>query len=105
MKTLLICAAALFSTAAFAAETPVVDARQKRQAERIEQGVESGALNEREAARMERQQERTEKMEEKAKEDGVVTKKERARLQHRENKTSRHIAKQKHDAQHMHHQN
>jgi hypothetical protein len=79
--------------------TPSVDRRERRQQRRIHQGVRSGSLTRREAARMERQQARTRRIERRAKADGTVTRKERARLQHRENRTSRRIYRQKHDAQ------
>jgi hypothetical protein len=79
--------------------TPSVDRREHRQQRRIHQGVRSGSLTRREAARMERQQARTRRLEAKAKSDGKVTARERARLQHRENRTSRHIYRQKHDRQ------
>jgi uncharacterized membrane protein YebE (DUF533 family) len=80
--------------------TPVVDQRQANQEARIQQGVASGALTGREAARLERGQQRVENMEAAAKADGVVTKRERAQLQHAQNVQSRHIAAQKHDRQH-----
>ncbi len=79
--------------------TPRVDQRQANQQQRIDQGVQSGQLNQREAARLEKGQARVQKMEDKAKADGVVTKKERAALHHAENKQSRHIAREKHDRQ------
>lgn len=79
--------------------TPNIDQRQANQQRRIDQGVQSGQLNQREAARLERGQAHVQKMEDKAKADGVVTKKERARLEHAENKQSRHIAREKHDRQ------
>jgi len=79
--------------------TPGVDARQERQQQRIDQGVASGELNQREAGRLERQQDRIQGMEEKAKADGVVTKQERRALQGAQNRASRHIAKEKHDRQ------
>ena len=82
------------------AATPGIDKRQDNQEARIQQGVQSGQLTQREAARLEKGQERVQKMEDKAKADGVVTKKERARIQHAQNVQSRHIAKQKHDRQH-----
>lgn len=82
-----------------AQRTPSVDRRQHRQQRRIHQGVKSGSLTKREAARMERQQGRTRRMERRAKADGTVTAKERARLQHRENRTSRRVYRQKHDRQ------
>ena len=82
------------------AATPGIDKRQANQEARIQQGVQSGQLTQREAARLEKGQERVQKMEDKAKADGVVTKKERARIQHAQDVQSRHIAKQKHDRQH-----
>ncbi len=80
-------------------KTPNLDKREKRQSKRIEQGVKSGELNNREAARLNRQEARLNANEAKAKADGVVTPKERAKLQHEANRTSRHIYKQKHDPQ------
>lgn len=79
--------------------TPKADQRQVNQQQRIDQGVASGQLTGREAARLEKGQERVQAMEDKAKADGKVTPKERARLQQAENVQSRHIAKQKHDRQ------
>jgi hypothetical protein len=81
------------------AATPGVDKRQANQQQRIEQGVASGQLTAKEAARLEKGQERVQRMEDKAKADGVVTKQERARLQHAENVQNRQIAKEKHDRQ------
>ena len=66
---------------------------------RIEQGKASGALTDKEAAKLDAGQSRVAAKEEKAKSDGVVTKKERAKLHHAENKQSRKIKRQKHDAQ------
>lgn len=85
--------------AADPAATPGLDKRQANQERRIQQGVDSGALNQREAARLERGQDRVEKMEEKAKADGKVTPQERARLNRAEDVQSRKIYRQKHDAQ------
>lgn len=79
--------------------TPKIDQRQANQQQRIDQGVASGQLTSKEAARLEKGQERVQAMEDKAKADGKVTPKERARLQQAENVQSRHIAKQKHDRQ------
>lgn len=82
------------------AATPGIDKRQAEQQKRIDQGVKSGELTQREAARLEKGQERVQRMEDKAKADGKVTKQERARIQHAQNVESRHIAKEKHDRQH-----
>ena len=91
-----VCASSL----AFAeANTPKIDQRQGKQEQRVDQGIVSGQLNERETNRLNNQQEHINKMEDKAKSDGVVTKKERARIGQAQDRASRHIAKQKHDSQ------
>lgn len=82
------------------AATPGIDKRQANQDARIQQGVQSGQLTQREAGRLEKGQERVQKMEDKAKADGVVTKKERTRIQHTQNVESKRIYRQKHDRQH-----
>lgn len=82
--------------------TPGIDARQERQQQRIDQGVASGELNQREAGRLERQQDRIQGMEDKAKADGVVTKQERRAVQGAQNRASRNIAREKHDRQKAH---
>ena len=79
--------------------TPRIDQRQASQEKRIDQGVQSGQLNAREAARLEKGQERVGKMEDKAKADGKVTKREKARIHHAQDEQSKRIAKQKHDRQ------
>ncbi|MFN3884323.1 MAG: hypothetical protein ACK4Q4_06140 [Rhodocyclaceae bacterium] len=79
--------------------TPGIDQRQMKQERRIDQGIASGQLTAREAARLERGQERIDAMENRAKADGVVTARERARIQHAQNVESRHIYRQKHDRQ------
>ena len=85
-----------------AAETPVVDKREANQEKRIEQGEASGALNNREAARLEHAEGRLQANEARAKADGTVTAKERARLRAEARNNSKRIAKQKHDAQTKH---
>ncbi len=98
--TMAALAGALICGAAQAAETPVLDQRQENQAQRIEQGVTSGQLNQREAARLERAGERLEANEAKAKADGKVTARERHRLQREADANSARIYRQKHDRQH-----
>ena len=80
--------------------TPNIDQRQINQQHRIDQGVQSGSLTNREANHLEKSQERIQGMEDKAKGDGSVTSQERKRLQQAENVQSRHIYRQKHDRQH-----
>ena len=97
-KLVLMLSLGLAAGAAFA-DTPVIDARQENQDDRIDQGEASGELTKREENRLEAQQERIEDKEDRAKADGVVTKRERASLKRSENRASRNIAKQKHDRQ------
>ena len=102
LKTALVSLALAVPFAAFAQSnvTPGIDQRQVNQEQRIQQGVQSGSLTGREAARLERGQDRLQAKENKAKADGVVTGKERAQLQHAENRQSERIYDQKHDRQH-----
>ena len=86
------------------AETPVIDQRQANQEQRIDQGIASGQLNEREANRLNKQQEHISKMEDRAKSDGVMTKRERARISAAQHRASHHIAREKHDRQGKRHQ-
>lgn len=86
------------TTHAAGTNTPVLDERQENQERRIEQGIESGALNANEAARLEAQQNRVQRAEDRAKADGVVTRRERAVLHHRQDHTSGAIARKKHNA-------
>lgn len=80
--------------------TPNMDHRQQNQQQRIDQGIQSGTLTNREANHLENSQERIQGMEDKAKSDGNVTSQERKRLQQAENVQSRRIYRQKHDRQH-----
>lgn len=93
--------AIVLPTLAFAqANTPGIDQRQMNQERRIDQGVASGSLTQREANRLERGQMHVDSMENRAKADGVVTARERARIQQAQNVESGRIYRQKHDAQH-----
>ena len=103
MKKLLLTVSAMtlmMSGMAFAqAETPVIDQRQANQYQRIDHGIASGQLNEREGNRLNRQQEHVNKMEDRAMSDGVMTKREQARVGAAQNRASHHIAREKHDRQ------
>ncbi len=103
MKRLWMCAVSavvLPSSLAFAeAETPIIDQRQSNQQQRIDQGIASGQLTERESNRMEKRQEHIQKLEDKAKSDGVVTRRERARIGAAQNSASDGLAREKHDRQ------
>ncbi len=100
MKTLiaaLVAAAALPALAQSA--TPRIDSRQSNQDARIQQGVQSGSLTNKEATKLEAGQAKVQRMENRAKADGKVTGKERAAITKQQNKQSRKIAKEKHDKQ------
>jgi len=102
MKTTALFVATLLSAAAlpaFAQSTPHVDAREQRQQARIDQGIHSGQLTEKEAARMDARGDRLEANEAAAKADGKVTRKERARLNAEAERNSRAIRHNKHDRQ------
>jgi hypothetical protein len=76
----------------------IVD-RERRQQERIAQGVQSGELTARETQRLEKEQARIENDRKQALADGKMTGKERARLHREQDRASHHIYRQKHDAQ------
>jgi hypothetical protein len=81
------------------AATPRVDQRQVNQQQRIDQGVQSGQLTTKEAAKLDKGQAQVEKKEAKAKADGKVTPKERKKLEQAQNKQSQKIKHEKHDKQ------
>ena len=107
IQTLLLSVIVTASGAAFAQAsapkdplaTPRIDQRQANQERRIEQGVASGQLTPREAARLEKGEQRIENAEARAKADGQVTQQEGSHLKHMENKESRAIRHEKHDRQ------
>lgn len=73
--------------------------RQHAQSGRIRQGVASGELTGREAARLRAEQAHNRALARKAGADGTVTAGERARIEHAQDRTSRDIYRQKHDGQ------
>lgn len=73
--------------------------RDVNQQERIENGLQSGQLNTKEAGKLEQGETRIEKTEARDMKDGSVSTKEQARLNKMENKESAAIYAQKHDAQ------
>jgi hypothetical protein len=98
----LVLAASAFPAAALAqhsdtSSTPRIDRRQAMQQQRIERGVQSGALTEKEAARLQKGQERIQKAEERALADDVVTKKERRKIERMQDRESRRIYREAHD--------
>ena len=89
----------LVSAAVFAQSTATEVQRDVNQQERIEQGLQSGQLNTREAARLEKEESKVNKLEANALKDGKLSDQEKARIQGAQNKVSRDIYKEKHDAQ------
>jgi hypothetical protein len=89
----------LFAAAAGAQNTGTIVQRNVNQQERIEKGLQSGALNTREAARLEREQAQIERMESRALKDGKLTDAEKARIKTAQDRASADIYREKHDAQ------
>lgn len=81
------------------AGTPVLDARQQNQRERIAQGVRSGELTAPETRRLVRGELRLHRHERIAKSDGIVTRAERGSLDRHADRMSARIWRQKHDPQ------
>jgi hypothetical protein len=77
----------------------IINQRQANQEGRIDQGIRSGELNRREAARLERGQERVNRMEDRALADGKIGKGEFRRIENAQNAQSQRIYRQKHDRQ------
>jgi hypothetical protein len=101
LRNSLIAAAvgSLFASLAFAQTTGTEVQRDINQQTRIEQGLQSGQLNTREAGRLEREEAGVERMEAKALKDGKLTDAEKARVDNAQNKVSQDIYREKHDAQ------
>ncbi len=77
-----------------------INQRQKHQQHRIAQGIQSGKLTPREAARLEQQQAHISRYEARSRADGGgVSRAERARLEQMQDRASRNIRRQKHDHQ------
>ena len=76
-----------------------VNRRQARQQKRIAQGIKSGSLNPKEAARLEKREAGVQSQERRdlAKHNGHLTKAEQRQLNRRENRISRSIYRDKHN--------
>jgi hypothetical protein len=82
----------------FIARAQVVDERQKRQQERIGEGVASGELTPKETMKLEAEQAKIQRKKRRfRRNDGKLGPKEKAILSHDQNKASKHIYKEKHD--------
>ena len=76
---------------------PKIQEREIKQQERIQQGVNSGQLTQREARRLENQQSRIKATEDSLKANGNLTPVERARLTRMQTRASRDIYRLKHN--------
>jgi hypothetical protein len=99
IATLLIAGSALAQTPSERMEQRI-DARQARQEQRIDHGVESGSLTQREAARLEHQQAHIDRAESRALADGSLNRREALRMEKMQDRAKRRIRHQKHDRQH-----
>jgi hypothetical protein len=97
-KIVLAAALAVVAVPAVAG-TPLLDARQQNQRERIADGWRSGELTRPEVRRLARGEVRLHRHERIARSDGVVTRGERMRLHRHANRMSARIVRQKHDRQ------
>jgi opacity protein-like surface antigen len=96
MKKILAAAvAAALALPAFAQSVATEVQRNVNQQERIEQGLKSGSLTTKEAAKLEKGEARIDKMESNALKDGRLGPNEKARIQEAQNKESAEIAKLK----------
>ena len=98
----LIAAVALLATSHTASAqtaTPGINARQRNERARIQQGVASGELTRAEAARLRAREADIRQDKHTAKADGVVTRDERQDIRQDEKHASRAIYRQKHDRQ------
>jgi hypothetical protein len=88
---------ALSATAALAQSSADLVQRDVRQQARIEQGLESGALNAREAAQREHGAARIDRFESRALRDGTLSDRESEHIDHMQDVQSRAIYREKHD--------
>lgn len=104
MKIFKLAAVAVFAAVSLPAlaqvhSTPRIDQRQESQERRIEQGVRSGQLNRREAARLRAELREIRRMERRAAADGRITFRERERIEYAQDRLSRQINRERHDYQ------
>jgi hypothetical protein len=90
---------ALFAVPALAQTTATEVQRNANQQERIEQGLQSGQLTTKEAAKLEKGEAHIEKMEQRAEANGKLSDAEKQRIEQAQNKESQEIYRDKHNAQ------
>jgi hypothetical protein len=95
----LVAAALALPALAQSPSTDTLNAREKKQERRINQGERSGQLTKEEAENLDRGQARIDRMQRDAKADGKVTPEERAAIDRAQDAESRKISAQRHDKQ------
>lgn len=99
MKLAISLASLMLATAGAHAQTAATTVQRNiNQETRIEQGLQSGALNTKEAAKLQREEVRVDQMQANALKDGKLTDAEKARLNAAQNKVSHDIYGAKHNA-------
>jgi hypothetical protein len=101
LKSIVVVGSLILASAPVFADTtatPHIDQRQQNQEQRINQGVQSGALTARETATLDARETKIAADKAAAKADGSVSSAERAKLRGEERRTSRAIARKKHNA-------
>ena len=71
--------------------------RMQRQQERIEQGVQSGQLSEKEAQTLQKQEAHIQKVEQKLEADGSLSGQDKAKLERMQDRESKRIFRKKHN--------
>jgi len=89
---------AVFSTAVFA-QGFGFEQRDAAMNQRIEEGIRTGQITHREAARLHERQAKIERLEARARRDGVITERERTRIEVAQEELSRMIRFDKHNDQ------
>lgn len=78
-------------------DSSVIDNRQQRQENRVQQGLDSGSISKQEQRRLKKEQVRIKRMEKRAQKDGKVTAREKKKISHAQNRASHSISKKKHN--------
>ena len=76
-----------------------IDQRQSNQQKRIDDGVKSGDLTQKETARLQENQARIQRMEDKARADGKISREEARRIEHAQDQQNKAIARERNDKQ------
>ena len=99
IRQFLLASAFALTAAPVVAQTAGEAQRDINQQQRIEQGLQNGSLNSREAGRLEKNEATIDRAKQKAASDGNVSAQEKARINKLEQSQSQKIYNQKHDAQ------